>query len=615
MSKERFSESTRSKILELAQNASGRKSKKRPQEDYSSPSSPCPVVPSSITLAASLQATPVNGNGKGSALNISNIPSITLDDLGGLEHERSLLEELVSFPLQRPEIFANLGADPTCGILLHGVPGSGKTSLGKALAGSLKVPMFYISAPEVVSGVSGESEAQLRTLFATAIDAAPSIIFVDEIDAIAGRRDEVQKDMSRRIVSQLLTCMDNLTVAWREQRKVVIVLGATSRIESIDPALRRAGRFDRELGLAIPSQKCREDILKIICRPLRISDNVNYAELAQKTPGYVSADLHALTKEATILTIRRILTEGTPADSIPSITMEDMINAVKRVQPSAMREGFTVVPNVNWEDVGALDDIRAELIMCIVKPIKHPEIFRQLGVAQSMGVLLYGPPGCGKTLLAKAVAREAGANFISVKGPELLNKYVGESERSIRSLFGRARASSPCVLFFDELDALAPRRGSDGSNTSSERVVNQLLTEMDGMDARDVLGVYVIGATNRPDMIDPALVRPGRLDKVLLVPIPNAVQRFDILRALARKVPLDPVVDLKTLASDARCEGLTGADLASLLRESALRALKDSFVEGNSPVREISQHHVEAALSSIRASVSKRDTTMYEFRQ
>eukprot|EP00760_Papus_ankaliazontas_P010460 PhM_4_TR14275/c0_g1_i1/m.4859/K14571/RIX7, NVL; ribosome biogenesis ATPase len=617
-----LSDTTRNRIFDIA--SGGRRAKKRPM----SPVSPYPIP----TTAGGTPIAPADGadaappqqpqnSSQQSALSGgrktaegSEIPTLTLDDLGGLDEEKKLLEELIEYPLKKPQLFAMLGADPTSGILLHGVPGSGKTTLARAVAGTMGVPLFSVSAPELVSGVSGDSEAQVRKLFASATESAPSILFIDEIDAIGGRRDEAQKDMSKRIVSQLLTCMDGLTTAWRMDRKVVIVLGATSRLETIDPGLRRGGRFDREIGLGIPTIKARQQILRVLCKQLKLSTDVSFEELAMRTPGYVCADLHAVTKEATAVAIRRLVQAGLTEDEASiSIINDDLIAACSRVQPSAMREGFSVVPNVTWEDVGAMDSVREELVMSIVRPIRNPDAFRALGVHQSMGVLLYGPPGCGKTLVAKAVAREAGANFISIKGPELLNKFVGESERSVRTLFSRARASAPCVLFFDELDALAPRRGSDNSNSSSERVVNQLLTEMDGVDARDVHGVYVIGATNRPDMIDPALCRPGRLDKVLRVSLPDEAQRRDILATLSRKVPLSLDVDLGAVASDKRCEGFSGADLAALLREAALDALREGF-KLDPPIHKttISPQNVNDALSKLRASVSTKDRESYD---
>ena len=459
------------------------------------------------------------------------IPSITLADLGGLERELPVINELIELPIRYPHLFSRIGAEPPRGVLLHGPPGCGKTKLAHAIAGTLQVPLFFVSAPEVVQGISGDSEARLRTLFNDAISAAPSIIFIDEIEVIAGRREEARREMEKRIVAQILTCMDQLGLAWREFGKHVTVLGATNRPEAIDSALRRAGRFDREIPLGIPTIAEREQILRVLCRDLAVDEEVDFFELANMTPGYVGADLHLLIKEASVLAIKRKHKELSDLGELENVNAEalqsfcvrydEIKSAIRRVQPSAMREGFTTVPSVTWEDIGALGAARAELTSSITRPIRCPKLHKLFGLNHPSGVLLYGPPGCGKTLVAKAIANESGANFISIKGPELLNKFVGESERGVRMVFARGRASAPCVLFFDEMDALAPRRGSDKSNPSSERVVNQLLTEMDGVDAREQ--VYVVAATNRPDMLDPAMLRPGRLDTKLYLPLPSLI--------------------------------------------------------------------------------------------
>lgn len=566
------------------------------------------------------------------------IPQITLDDMGGLAREIPLIKEIIELPIRMPYLFSALGSDPHCGVLLHGPPGVGKTKLAHAIAGSLGVPLFFVAAPEIVSGISGDSEAKLRNLFQDAIAAAPSIVFIDEIDTIAGHREEASRGMEGRIVGQLLSCMDQVSQAWRQLSKVVCVIGATNRLEVLDTALRRAGRFDREIALGIPSIDERQSILRIICDKLNLADDVDFFELANATPGYVGADLHLLVKEASILAIQRKYKELESAGLLDNpaaadlagfcVTHAELQQATRRVQPSAMREGFTTIPNVSWADVGALEDVREELERSILQPIRAPKLHHRFGVDQPVGVLLYGPPGCGKTLVAKAIANQSGANFISIKGPELLNKFVGESERSVRMVFARGRASAPCVLFFDELDALAPRRGSDRANPSSERVVNQLLTELDGIEGRK--DVYVIGATNRPDMIDPAMLRPGRLDKLLYVPLPSREQRSSILATHARRYPISPTVTMDSLAGDSRLEGFSGADLAALMREASLSALKQVYQSNSAETLEslerdlsgelvntvnlpfITAENFEESLQKVKPSVSLEERQKYE---
>ncbi|KAG0036469.1 hypothetical protein BGZ82_004157 [Podila clonocystis] len=593
-------------------------------------------------------------------------PKLRLEDLGGVDHFIEKVKEYIMVPLAHPEVYAHMGVKPPRGILLHGPPGTGKTMMANAIAGSLGVPFITISAPSVVSGMSGESEKKIREVFEEARELAPCLMFIDEIDAITPKRETAQREMERRIVAQLLTCMDDLSLD-NTGGKPVMIIGATNRPDSLDPALRRAGRFDIEINIGVPDQDSREQILKVMSSKLKLSGDFDFKELAKLTPGYVGADLNALTSAAGVVALKRIFQEignidkitevealenvtdememmdmdsamteapahvdsdvsmpsaavptntssapteapststtvlaptstalekhgkHTPVHSISAflqshpnpltpqqleplcITNDDFLIALTTVQPSAKREGFATVPDVTWDKIGALSYVREELQMAVVEPIKYPALFASVGIQTPAGVLLWGPPGCGKTLLAKAVASESRTNFISVKGPELLNKYVGESERGIRQVFARARASAPCVIFFDELDALCSRR-DDSQSEASARVVNTLLTELDGMENR--AAVYVIAATNRPDIIDPAMLRPGRLDKLLYVQLPTKEERLDILNTLSRKTPLGPDVNMQKVAFDRRCENFSGADLASLVREAGMSALR-----------------------------------------
>lgn len=600
-------------------------------------------------------------------------PTERYSNLGGMAPLLQQVRELIEYPLSRPELFLHLGVEPPRGVLLRGPPGCGKTHLAKAISGELNVSYFQVSAPELVGGVSGESELRVRTLFESAANYAPAIIFIDEIDAIAPKRGEGGaggggKSMEKRIVAQLLTSMDSIHPKNNRNASAVIVLGATNRPDAMDPALRRAGRFDREIVLGAPDEAAREGILQVMTSQMRVEGSLDFKVLARKTPGFVGADLRSLTKEAAVIAIKRIFrmdlldgsgdagkgdddkvsnndtgtttaTEESSSNDINSITpltpeqldplyikMDDFLAAVPHVQPSSKREGFATVPDVSWDDIGALSSIREELTLSVLEPISHPEKFAALGLPLPAGVLLYGPPGCGKTLLAKAIANESGANFISVKGPELLDKYVGESERSVRVVFERARSSSPCIIFFDELDSLCPKRGSDsgGGGGVSERVVNQLLTEMDGLDSRR--SVFVIAATNRPELIDPAMLRPGRLDKLLYVPLPSPDDRYSILQALGASIKLAQDVNLKAIAHDSRADGFSGADCAALLREAGLAVLRDGILgkktttpqaghveesKESSPLQ-ITSNHFKYAFEHVLPSVSKKDQARYD---
>eukprot|EP01138_Halocafeteria_seosinensis_P007654 gb/GECG01007822.1/.p1 GENE.gb/GECG01007822.1/~~gb/GECG01007822.1/.p1 ORF type:complete len:795 (+),score=118.92 gb/GECG01007822.1/:1-2385(+) len=579
--------------------------------------------------------------------------SARYSDLGGIEDVLAEIRELIEYPLTHPEIYTHVGVQPPRGILLHGPPGCGKTQLALAIAGELNVHFRRINAPEIVSGMSGESEQKLRQIFDEAAELAPSLVFIDEIDVIAPKRESSTRGMERRMVAQLLTCMDNL-VSTAEEAKSVIVIGATNSPDALDAGLRRAGRFDREIALSIPNETAREQILEVLTKNMKLDGALNLASLARLTPGYVGADLAALTKEAAIIAVNRVFDEmihtnqkagGSEAsvdrseDRITSfqsvsrflkdrellsaeelehlrVKHDDFVEALKKVQPSCTREGFATVPDVTWKDVGALLQVREEMEMSIVQPIKHPERYTELGISAPAGLLLYGPPGCGKTLLAKAIASESHANFISVKGPELLDKYVGESERAVRQVFQRARASAPCIVFFDEMDALAPRRSGSASGSSgvSERVVNQLLTELDGLDSRK--GVFIVAATNRPDIIDSAMLRPGRLDKLLFVPLPNSEERASILRTHVRNTPQEEDIDFNEIASNVQCERFSGADLAGLVREASMCALRDYVKKtetgdsGAYQLRVSTQHFMEA-FKKVKPSVSEKDLKRY----
>ena len=556
----------------------------------------------------------------------------TFADFGGDEEVLTNIVKLLVH-LKHPEVYRQLGVTPPRGFLLHGPPGCGKTLLAHAIAGELQLPFIKISAPEIVSGVSGDSEQKLRELFEQAVESSPCVLFIDEVDCISPKRETAAREMERRIVSQLVTCLDDLSC---DPGCGVVVIGATNRPDSLDPALRRAGRFDREIGLGIPDTSARQKILAVLCREMRLEPGTDLARLALLTPGYVGADLTSLTREAGLAAVSRVFGDvcqaGEDVVSLLSwlrhqqtlseeeleqlyIQQSDWTSALKIVQPSAKREGFVTVPDVTWADVGALELVREELQLAILAPVNHREQFDSLGLPQSSGVLLVGPPGCGKTLVAKAIANEAGINFISVKGPELLNMYVGESERAVRSVFLRAKNSRPCVIFFDEVDSLAPKRSSGSSDGgSSSRVVNQLLTELDGVEGRE--GVWIMAATNRPDILDPAVLRPGRLDKILYVGFPESQERVAILRAITRngtRPKLGADVSLELLGDDSRCSGFSGADVGNLVRQASMLALRDVLQSGDKSGDVLVQsQHFERAFSSVRPSVAGRDRERYQ---
>jgi len=528
------------------------------------------------------------------------IPDVTYEDIGGLQEEVKKIREMVELPLKHPEIFERLGIDPPKGVLLHGPPGTGKTLLAKAVANEREANFILLNGPEIMSKFYGESEKRVRDIFEEAEKTAPTIIFIDEIDAIAPKREESYGEVERRVVSQLLTMMDGL-----KSRGRVVVIGATNRPNAIDPALRRPGRFDREVGINVPDREGRLAILKIHTRNMPLGKNVNLEELARITHGFVGADINALAKEAAMNVLRDVLpglnlkeNEPIPEDKLKElkVTSEDFQEALKIVRPSAMREVLVETPNIKWEDVGGLDNTKQELREAVEWPLKFPESFKNIGIRPPRGILLYGPPGTGKTLLAKAVAKESEANFIQVKGASLLSMWVGESEKGVRKVFERARQVAPCIVFFDEIDALAGRRGIETGTKVTERVLNQLLAEMDGIE--ELSSVIVIGATNRPDMLDPALLRPGRFDRILLVSTPDKKGRLAILKIHTKNMPLAKDVKLESLAE--KTEGYVGADIENLVREAAMLALRE-----NINTKEVKKKYFDAAMDKVKASVGK----------
>ncbi|CAN8010907.1 unnamed protein product [Ixodes pacificus] len=561
-----------------------------------------------------------------------SLNEVGYDDIGGCRKQLAQIKEMVELPLRHPSLFRAIGVKPPRGILLYGPPGTGKTLIARAVANETGAFFFLINGPEIMSKLAGESESNLRKAFEEAEKNSPSIIFIDELDAIAPKREKTHGEVERRIVSQLLTLMDGL-----KQRAHVIVMAATNRPNSIDAALRRFGRFDREVDIGIPDATGRLEILRIHTKNMKLADNVDLEKISAESHGFVGSDLAALCSEAALQQIREKMDlidlddDQIDAEVLSSlaVTMDNFRWAMGKSSPSALRETVVEVPTVTWLDIGGLDNVKKELQEMIQYPVEYPEKFLKFGMTPSRGVLFYGPPGCGKTLLAKAIANECQANFISIKGPELLTMWFGESEANVRDVFDKARAAAPCVLFFDELDSIAKARGGNVGDAggAADRVINQILTEMDGMSSKK--NVFIIGATNRPDIIDPAILRPGRLDQLIYIPLPDEKSRMAILKANLRKSPLAPDVDLTFLASIS--PGFSGADLTEICQRACKLAIRESIeqeirkekeraqnpdanmdVEDSDPVPEIRKDHFEEAMKFARRSVSENDIRKYE---
>ncbi|OII75366.1 nuclear VCP like protein [Cryptosporidium ubiquitum] len=596
-------------------------------------------------------------------------PKLSLKDIAGIENVIKDIEEFIIRPLKFPDIYRAVGVNSPCGVLLQGPPGTGKSYLSMCIAGELGLPFFKLSGTNLINGVSGTSEASLRKLFDDAMEMAPCLIVIDEIDIVTPKREGSNREMERRLVSQFANCLDKIS------GKFVVVIGTTSRPDSIDPIIRRNGRMDREVSMPMPDENARKDILQVLCKNVNVDKDVDFRMISRKTPGFVGADLKTLINEAALIRVNKLYDkvrpdkntvdgqstlsfdmqasekqevfeiaetsstmtdEGEPNSIISEknisdhsklelssccVSHEDILEALQNITPSSRREGFTTIPDISWENVGALNELRVDLELRIISPIKNSHIYDKFGLETPSGVLLYGPPGCGKTLLAKAIAKESGANFISIRGPELLNKYVGESEKAVRTVFERARASAPCIVFFDELDSLCAARSSEG-NGATERVVNQLLTELDGVGERQK--VFVVAATNRPDIIDPAMMRPGRLDRVVYVPLPNEMGRLDILMKVSKKTPLAQDVDFGVISKNT--EGFSGADLSQLIREATLKALdklriSDSSIFSNTDdfdfrINDISgivtQDLLMSVVSEMKPSVREEQINFFE---
>ncbi len=532
-------------------------------------------------------------------------PSISYEDIGGLRDELQNVREMIELPLKHPELFDRLGIDPPKGVLLYGPPGTGKTMIAKAVANEAGAQFYTINGPEIMSKFYGQSEENLRKTFEEAEKNAPSIVFIDEMDSIAPKREEVQGEVERRVVSQMLTLMDGL-----KGRGKIIVIGATNRPDSVDEALRRPGRFDREIEIGVPDKDGRLEILLIQTRNMPTDEDVDLDELAGMTYGFVGADLMALAREAAMKALRRYLPEIDLDEPVPAeilermcVTMDDFKEALKMVDPSALREFLVEVPTTTWDSVGGLSEVKQQLKEAVEWPLEDPDSFERMGIRPPRGILLYGPPGTGKTLLAKAVANESGANFLSVKGPEVLSKWVGESEKAIREIFKKAKQSSPSIVFLDEVDAIAPRRGAYEGSHVTESMVNQLLTSMDGMEGME--GVVVIGATNRPDILDNGLLRAGRFDRLIKVTAPDEEARRAILNVHSEGMPLNKDVDLKEIGK--LTKGYVGADLEALCREAAMIALRE-----DRKARAVSKNHFEEALRHVRSSVTDDVVKYYD---
>ncbi len=536
---------------------------------------------------------------------------VTYEEIGGLSDEIQRIREMVELPMRHPELFKRLGIDPPRGLILHGPPGTGKTLLAKAVASESEANFIHINGPEIMSKFYGESEQKLRKIFEDAEENAPSIIFIDEIDAIAPKREDVQGEVERRVVAQLLATMDGL-----KSRGQVVVIAATNRVNAVDPALRRPGRFDREIEIGVPDKTGRLEVLHIHSRGMPLTEEgdlrVDLESLASRTHGFVGADLHALCREAAMKALRRYLPkinldeEEIPQDVLDQleVTNDDFLGALREIQPTAVREVFIEIPNVHWSDIGGLQEVKDTLIEVVEWPLKRPETFTRLGISPPKGVLIYGPPGAGKTLLARAVATESEANFISVKGPELLSKWVGESEKAVREIFRKARTAAPAIIFFDEIDAIAPTRGrSAGDSHVTERVISQLLTEMDGLES--MKDVIVLAATNRPELIDRALLRTGRFDRFVYVPAPDKSSRQKIFEIYTKNMPLDEDVAIEKLVE--MTEYFVGGDVEALCREAGMRALRE-----NMDAEIVSMKHFKDALKTLHASVTPQILENYE---
>lgn len=556
------------------------------------------VTPSTVIEVTAKPVTPTEVTG----------PKITYEDIGGLGKELQKIREMVELPMKSPELFKRLGISPPKGVLLHGPPGTGKTLIAKAVANESGANFRSINGPEIMSKFYGESEQKLREVFDEASKNAPSIIFIDEIDSIAPKRAEVTGEVERRVVAQLLSLMDGL-----EARGEVIVIGATNRVDDIDEALRRPGRFDREIELGVPDKKGRLEILQIHTRSMPLAEGVDLEKLAAITHGFVGADLAALAREAAMEALRKVLpkinpeTGDFPADELQKlfVAQADFENALAEIAPSALREVLVEKPNVRWDDIGGLDDVKKQIRTAIEAPLKYPELFTDMKIRTPRGILLYGPPGTGKTLLAKAVATESEANFIAVRGPEIFNKYVGESEKAIREIFKKARQTAPCVIFFDEIDAVLSARDVQDETGVTKRIVNQFLAEIDGLQT--LQNVLVIGATNRPELIDRAMLRPGRFDGLLYVRAPDKAGRKSILQVLIvrKQIPGYDKLDLDRLASIT--EGYSGADLEGLVREAVMAAISKDW-----KVHNVEMKHFDAALETVRPTLTEKVIEQYD---